>query len=255
LTGRTSFCYKNVVLPIAVQEGGSIVGAPFEVRLGAAAGWVGLIGVVFAFIAIPMAIAGQPPTVNTAPEAVIAYFRHPEFALIDGVLGVFVGIVAIVPFGYGLRSALKAGPGPQARAFADLGFAFLLVAAPAYLVSSALGAMLVQATAGDPGTFASLFRFYDVLYDGGADVLEGAWIGAFSVAILYSELPRFVGWLGVVVMVSRWIKAFIPVAPVPEIVAPIGGVLFLAWFLAIVVVLTRTARRPASTRVPAAAGA
>lgn len=225
------------------------MGTSFEVRFGAVAGWIALVGVFVAFIAIPMALAGQPPTVNTDPQAVIAYFRHPEFALIDGVLGVFVGIVAIVPFGYGLRSALKAGPAPEARAFADLGFAFLLIAAPAYLVSSALGAMLVQAATGDPGTFASLFRFYDILYDGGADVLEGAWIGAFSVAILYSDLPRFVGWLGVVVMLSRWIKAFIPVAPVPEIVAPIGGVLFLAWFLAIVAVLTQAARRPMSTRL------
>ncbi|HKB28212.1 MAG TPA: hypothetical protein VKC59_04245 [Candidatus Limnocylindrales bacterium] len=229
--------------------------APFEIRLGAIAGWVALIGVVLAFIVIPMALAGQPPTVNTAPEAVVAYFRHPEFALINGVLGVFVGIVAIVPFGYGLRSVLLSGHGPWARTFADLGFVFLLVAAPVYLVSSAMGAMLVQASTGDAATFASLFRFYDVLYDGGADVLEGAWIGAFSVAVLASGLPRWLGWLGVVVMVARWIKAFVPVAPVPEIVIPIGGVLFLAWFLAIVVALTLEARRPARVASPVGVGA
>jgi hypothetical protein len=220
------------------------VQASFEVRLAAVAGWIGFIGIVIAFILFPMALAGQPPTVNTEPSAVVAYFKHPEFALVNGVLGVFIGIVTIVPFGYGLRAVLGSGADPRARTFADLGMAFLLVAAPIYLVSSALGAMLVQAAAGDPGTFATLFRLYDVLYDGGADVIEGAWIGAFSIAALWGRFPRWVGWLGIVVMAGRWIKAFVPVAPVPEIVVPIGGVLFIAWFLAVVVALTREARRP-----------
>lgn len=218
--------------------------ASFEVRLGAMAGWIAFVGIVVALIVIPMSLAGQPPTVHTALPAAMAYFRHPEFALINGVLAVFVGIIAILPLGYGLRSVLRSGADARAGVFADLGFALLLVSTPIYLVSGALGAMLVQAADADPGTFASLFRFYDLLYNGGADVLEGAWIGAFSIAILWGTLPRWVGWLGVAVMVGRWIKAFMPVAPVPEIVIPIGGVLFIAWFLAIVVALTREARRP-----------
>src|SRR5213593_1202910 len=117
----------------------------FEVRLGAVTGWIGLAGIIVGFIVIPMAIAGQPPTVNTDPAAVIAYFRHPEFALIDGVAGVFFGILAIVPFTYGLRSLLQSGADDRARVFADIGFALVVVTAPVYLVSSALGAMLVQA--------------------------------------------------------------------------------------------------------------
>jgi len=229
--------------------------APFEVRLGAVAGWIGFVGIVVAFIAIPTAVAGQPPTVHTDPTVVIAYFRHPEFALINGVLGVLVGIVAIVPFGYGLRTVLRSTDDARARVFADLGFGFLIVAAPVYLVSGAIGAMLVQAANGDPGTFATLFRLYDVMYDGGADILEGAWIGAFSLAALWGPLPRWIGWLGVILAMSRWIKAFIPVAPVPEIVIPIGGLLFVAWFLAIVVALTREARRPSAAPARAAAAA
>jgi hypothetical protein len=223
--------------------------ASFEVRFGAVAGWIALVGIVTALIAIPMALAGQPPTVNTDPAAVMAYFRHPEFALINGVLAVFVGIVAIVIFGYGLRSWLHPGMDRRARAMADLGFALLLVSAPVYLVSGALGAMLVQAANGDPGTFASLFRLYDVLYNGGADVLEGAWIGAFSLAALWSPMPRWIGWLGLVVLATRWLKAFIPFAPVPESIAMVGGFVFIAWFVVIVVCLTRAARNPATPAV------
>lgn len=215
----------------------------FEIRLGAVAGWLALVGITLAFIVLPAVLAGQPPTVNTPPAAVIAYFRHPEFAALNGVVGVFVGILTIVPFTFALRSVLR-GAGDRARTFADLGFALVLVAAPVYLVSSALVAMLVQAANGDPATFATLFRLYDVLYDGGADVLEGAWIGAFSLAaMLGGGLPRWVGWLGVAAALSRWVKAFVPVAPVPEIVIAISGVLFLAWFVASVSALTRAAYR------------
>jgi len=219
------------------------LGASFEVRLGAVAGWIAFIGVTVALIVVPMALAGQPPTVLTDPAVVMAYFRHPEFALINGVLAVFVGILAILAFAYGLRSVLVSGGDARARTFADLGLMVLIVTAPVYLVSGALGAMLVQAADGDPATFATLFRLYDLIYNGGADVLEGAWIGAFSIAALGGSLPRWLGWLGVLVMISRWIKAFVPVAPVPEAIIPIGGVLFVAWFLAVVVLMTREAQR------------
>lgn len=218
--------------------------APYEVRLGAVCGWIAFVGITVALIVVPMALAGQPPTAHTDASAVMTYFRHPEFALINGVVAVFVGILAVLPFGYGLRSVLVAGGDARARTFADLGMALLIVAAPVYLASGALGAMLVQAADGDPATFATLFRFYDVMYNGGADVLEGAWIGAFSIAALNGRLPRAVAWLGLVVMVTRWIKAFVPVSAVPEIIIPISGVIFLAWFLVIVVALTREARRP-----------
>jgi len=219
------------------------MGASFEVRLGAAAGWVAFVGIVVGLIAIPMALAGQPPTVHTELPAVMAYFRHPEFVALDAVLAAFFGIVAILLFGYGLRAVLASAADRRARTFADIGLALLIVTLPIYLVSSALGAMLVQAADGDPATFATLFRFYDLLYNGGADVLEGAWIGAFSIAALWGPLPRWIGWLGLAVMASRWIKAFVPVAPVPEIVIPVGGVLFFAWFLVLVTALTCEARR------------
>jgi hypothetical protein len=226
--------------------------SPFEVRLAAVAGWIAFVGVVALFIVIPTLLAGQPPTVNTQPAAAMAYFRHPALALINGVLGIFVGILAILAFGYGLRSVLISGGDERTKVLADLGLAVLIVTLPVYVVSSAMGAMLVQAASGDPATFANLFRFYDVLYDGAADVLEGAWIGAFSIAAFGGALPRWLAWLGIGVMATRWIKAFVPVAAVPEAIIPISGVIFLAWFLAIVVTMTREARR-ASADAPAAA--
>lgn len=216
----------------------------YPVKLGAVAGWIGFVGVVSAFIAIPMALAGQPPTMGTDLGAVMAYFRHPEFAVINGYLGVFVGAIASVAFGYGLREALRQSGDQRSRTFADLGLAVLLVSVPVYIVSSALGATLVHAADGDAGAFATLFRLYETLYDGAADVLEGAWIISFSIAMLGGAMPRWLGWLGIALGLSRWIKGAIPFGAPLDAIIPISGLLFIAWFLAAVVGLTNVARRP-----------
>jgi hypothetical protein len=220
----------------------------FPIKLGAAAGWIGFVGILAAFVVFPMALAGQPPTMNTDLPAVMAYFRHPEFALTNGFLGVFVGAVAIVAFAYGLRTALRQTGDSRTRTFADLGLAILMVSVPVYIVSATLGATLVQAADGDAGTFATLFRLYEVTYDGAADVLEGAWILSFSIAMLGGAFPRWLGWLGIALALSRWVKAAIPFGAPLEIIIPISGILFVAWFLWAVIALTNAARRPGLTR-------
>jgi hypothetical protein len=231
------------------------VSTPFAVRFGAVAGWIGFIGITLGFIAIPMALAGQPPTMATDLPAAMAYFRHPEFALINGLIGVFVGVVAILPFGIALRIVLHDAIDERVRTFADIGLAILVVVAPVYLISGTLGATLTQAADGDAGLFAILFRWYEVLYNGAADVLEGAWIGAFSLAMLGGSVPRWLGWLGVAVGLSRWVKAFAPFTTIPAGIEPVSGVLFLLWFAATVAVLTRIAFAPRRVAVagPAAA--
>jgi hypothetical protein len=227
----------------------------FPIRLGAAAGWIGFLGVVVGLIVIPMALAGQPPTMATDPTVAMTYFRHPEFATINGYLAPFIGAVAIVAFGYGLRAVLRQSPDERSRTFADLGLALVVVSVPVYIVSGSLGATLVHAAEGDVATFATLFRLYETLYDGAADVLEGAWILSFSLAMLGGALPRWLGWLGIALGLSRWIKAAIPFGAPLEAVIPISGILFVAWFLLAVVALTNVARRPGLVPARSAAAA
>jgi hypothetical protein len=212
----------------------------FLVRTSAAAGWAALAGIVSLFIAFPIVIAGPPPTATTASDAVIAYFRHPEFALMNGYLGVFFGAVATTLFLVGLRAVLRDRGDERGRAFADFGLAIAIVALPVYTVCSALGAALVQAADGDPQTFAVLFRIYDVMYNGAADVLEGAWIMAFSIAA-FGATPRWIGWLGITVAATRWIKASIPFGVPVEMIGLVGGILFIVWFVAVAVLVTRAA--------------
>jgi hypothetical protein len=215
------------------------------IRIGAAAGWIALVGIVALLIAYPVLIAGQPPTSATPTAEAMSYFRHPEFAVINAILAVFVGIVAVVPFGLGLRAVIRASNDGRAGAFADIGMALLLVALPAYVISGALGATLTVIADGDAGIFVPMFRLYELLYNGAADVLEGAWIGAFSLAGLSGAFPRWLAWLGIVVGVGRWIKAFGAVVVLPSAIGLLGGLLFVAWFLGAAVVLTRAAGQPA----------
>lgn len=173
---------------------------------------------------------------------------------IYGGLGPLVVIVAIIPFGIALRTALGgSGRDDRTNVFADYGLAFLVVAAPVYADSGAMVAGLVDAVGREPGTLATLFGQYDVLYDAAADVLEGAWIGAFSIAMLGGAFPRWVGWLGVLVGLSRWIKAFAPFVPALVPIALPGGILFLVWFAAAVVALSCVALRIPTADSPATA--
>jgi hypothetical protein len=229
-----------------------------HLQVGAAAGWVAFVGVTLLLVVGPMLIAGQPPTALSPTAEVIAYFGHGLLGPLYGVVGPIVVISTIIPFAIGLRAALQSGAGDgRTMAFADYGLGFLLVAAGLYAVSGSMVAGLVDAAGRDSGTMTTLFRQYDVLYDGAADVLEGAWIGAFSVAMLGGGLPRWIGWLGVVVGLSRWLKAFAPFAPALVPLGIVGGLAFLLWFLAAVVALTRVARRASrmGTTAEAAMGA
>src|SRR5215212_7093901 len=228
----------------------------FAVRLGAAAGWMSFIGIVAALIVAPMIVTGQqPPTIATDLATVTAYFRHSEMAIIYGFIAPMVGAVSVVVFALGLRHALREGAGERTRTFADMGLALLMVAVPIYLVSGGLAAALVHAADGDAGSFATLFRFYEIVYDGVGDVLEGSWIGAFGVAMLASRLPRWIGWIGIAAGLSRFVKALVPFGVPVEPIILLNGVLFLVWFLATVVSLTLAARRPALLVTPAAAAA
>ena len=211
----------------------------FTLRLGAIAGWIAFAGVVGGLTIVPMILAGQPPTIRTPLADVARYFGHSELITLYAVVGVAVAAVPIVPFGMGLRE-MTGGSSPRAAAVAGMGFFLLVASIPLYVVSSALGAALASLAGVDASIFGPLHQVYELLYNGAADVLEGAWIGGFSVAMLLGTGPRWIGWLGVTLALSRFVKAFIPVTSlVPDAVSALSGLLFLAWFLAMVVALTR----------------
>ena len=72
----------------------------------------------------------------------------------------------------------------------------------------------------------------------GGEILGGLWIGMLSlVALRTSALPKVIGWLGVVIAVI----GLVSVAPLLADAAIAFGVLQIAWFLAVALILmTRT---------------
>src|SRR4051812_37770613 len=117
--------------------------SPFSVRLGAAAGWLSLIGLLVGLIILPAVIAGQPPSSSSSPTETHAYFSHPELAVLNGYLTGFVALGFVV-FALGLRGALGAGT-DRDRALVDGGVALAIMAMSLNLVSGALVATLVDA--------------------------------------------------------------------------------------------------------------
>jgi len=221
----------------------------FGTRTGAAFGWISLIGVTLFLIVIPAITAGQPPTLSTAAAATRAYFGHSELTVIY-VLSPLIA-VAMIPFGLALRNVLRVGS-DRARLAADVGLLCIIATVPLYVISSALGAVLAGEVSGDPNVFEALFRVRVLLYDSAADFLEGAWIGAFALATIAGPGQRWLGWLGVAVALSRWVKGLAPVVALPDAVILIGGVAFLVWWGWTIRSMTRIPDRAVATTSPVA---
>ena len=213
--------------------------SPFSARLGAVAGWLTLLGLVVGLIIVPAMIAGQEPASAAPPSELRAYFAHPELAVLNGYLTGFVA-VGFVAFGLGLRVILSAGT-DRDHAFADIGMALLVIAMGLNLASGALVATLVDGTSRAGADLVPLARLHDVTFNGLGDVLEGAWIGAFSIAMLSGTMPRWIGWYGIVLAVAHLLKAIGPFIALPEMLDQVFGPLIVIWFLATVVSLTRIA--------------
>lgn len=225
----------------------------FPVRLGAAGGWLSLVGLVVGLIVLPAAIAGQPPSSASSAAQIQGYFSHAELGVLNGYLTGFVA-VGFVAFALGLRAVLREGSARD-RALGDIGVALVVTAMGLNLVSGALVAALVFAATHGASDLAALVQLHDVIYDGLGDVLEGAWIGAFSVAMLGGSLPRWIGWYGIALALAHWAKALGPFISLPAATDMLFGILILVWFLATVVALTRIARERREPAEPAGAPA
>jgi hypothetical protein len=225
--------------------------------MAAAAGWVSFLGIVGGLILIPTLIAGQPPTASTPLPQAMAYFAHRDLIGVSALLAVFVGGMPIVPFAIGLRELFGDGS-DAAHDWAEIAFFLLIATLPVYVVSGAIGGALATPAAADPTVFAPLHQLYQLLYNGAADVLEGAWIGAFGLAAVLgarSGSTRAMGWLGIALGFSRWLKAFVAVGAMTDAVIPVSGLLFVGWFLAVVVALSVRAFRSDAVGIRAAAPA
>ena len=214
-------------------------------KLGSYAGWVGLAGIFGYHLSLTI-LAGQRVSGTTDVAAITAYYKQPVIAATTPEQ--FLVLVPMLVFGLALRETLATNQ--WSRFLATLGFGFMLAELPVIMAQTALEATLVT-VATNGGDVLGLFRFWDVLYNSGAYVLEAAWILSLGLASRDVEgfprwVPRFsylAAALQLVAMSAIWLG-------IPDAATLPGNLLLGIWMGAMSVGLGRLASRRSSARVP-----
>jgi hypothetical protein len=166
------------------------------------------------------------------------------------ILTTLVGIVALVGFYDVLKEA-----GPVMVLAPIVGVVGLTIVTISHLVPIALAYELVPAyVAADEATKASLAATFDTLaslsqilnYTGNF-LGWGVAIPLYALAILKtSAVPRWIGWLGLVVaLLAGWLNLFAPASSVIEGISFVGFVAFFVFMLSMGIALLRRQGRPA----------
>lgn len=207
-------------------------------RTASIAGLVALVSILSAEVIVPSLIAGGPPLSGTLDRAAItAYYAHPGMELFLG-LGLFaVALPAFLVFAVTIRELAAADPG--ARYPATVGAAFAVCAVPVYIFKAAIAAALVGVVANglDP---VSLFRVYDLAYNGAIYPLEAAYVLGLGLAVAaLSSGLGWIRWISIVVAALQLANAGVLFAGLPSAIALPGNLAFSVWLAATSVALWR----------------
>lgn len=205
-------------------------------RIGALAGWVGLLG-IFGYHLLLQGLFGPRVSGTLDAAAVTDFYRHDAIAW----MGVeqFIVVVPVLVFVVALREVLL--PWPIARFWATVGLGLMTAEVALIMTEISIQAALVTAvsTGSDP---VPLFRFWDVLYNSGVYVLEASLLLSFGLAFRSAE--AFPGWLAGLSFVAG-IAAAVNVSAIwvgiPDPATLPANVLFAAWFGGTSLVLGRFA--------------
>ena len=209
-------------------------------RIGAYAGWISVIG-IFAYHIGLTAIVGQRVSGTTDVAAIQTYYQHAVIA--PASIAPFVVMVAVLVFALAMREVLGALPG--GRFLANLGLLLAVAEIPVILTASSIEAALVT-TATSGGDVLPLFRFWDVLYNSAAYVLEAGWVGAFGLAMReVTSFPRWLPRLSLVVAALQLVNMSAIWVGIPDALTLVGNVFFAIFFVGASIGLGRLAAVPA----------
>jgi hypothetical protein len=136
-------------------------------------------------------------------------------------------MLAFLPFATALRGALSVDD--RSRFLATAGFAFAVAVAPLYVAKSAIAATLVT-LAGGGADVVPLFRFWDLLYNGGIYVLEAGWILGFGLAAAGSSaFPRWFAALTILTGVLQLGNMTALFVGIPDTATLPGNVALAIW--------------------------
>jgi len=189
--------------------------------------WAPLTGVAFVVLVIvSFIVAGEPPDANSPPQEIIDHYVDNKDAVMIGSLLSVIAAALLVFFGAVLRSALRAAEGPggvlSAVAFAGT----IIMATGAALDATISFALADRADDVAPVGVQALQALWDndffPIVLGAALLLLGAGLSIARNGVL----PRWLGWIGVLVGV-------LALTPIGFVAFPLGGL----WVLIVSVML------------------
>jgi hypothetical protein len=194
-------------------------------RIGSWAGWIALVGILGYHLGL-VALAGQRVSGTTDVAAISAYYGHSIVAT-WGVEQLLV-LVPIAVFAVAMRETLSAGSS-YARLLTGVALVAVIAELPVIATGIAAQAAVVAAVqAGE--SVAALFRFWDVLYNSGAYVLEATWVLAFGLAMRgVPAFPRFMRWLSPLTALLLAINVFAIWVGIPDAATLPSALLLTAW--------------------------
>ncbi len=208
-------------------------------RIGGYAGWISVIGIFGYHIGLT-AIVGQRVSGTTDVAAIRSYYEHAVIA--PASIAPFVVMIAVLVFALAMREVLAALPG--GRFLANLGLLLVVAELPVILTTSSLEAALVT-TATSGGDVLPLFRFWDVLYNSAAYVLEAGWVGAFGLAMREaSAFPRWLPRMALLVAALQLVNMTAIWVGIPDTFTLVGNVFFAIFFVGGSIGLGRLAAAP-----------
>jgi hypothetical protein len=194
----------------------------------------------------PSLLVGTPITGSTDRAAIEAYYSHG--VLLPFGLGAIAIIISFLVFVTALRETLL--PREAARFWANLGFAFALVAASLLLVRSALQMALVRGVAvGSDVT--PLFFAWDFAYNSALYAMEAGYPLAFALGIAaHQGTPRWFLGLAAVASALQLVNMTSLVLGLPMAATLPGNLAIAAWFAATAWLMGRRQTVGETTAVP-----
>jgi len=189
--------------------------------------WAPLTGVAFVVLVIvSFIVAGEPPDANSPPQEIIDHYVDNKDAVMIGSLLSVIAAALLVFFGAVLRSALRAAEGPGG-VLSAVAFAGTIIMATGAAIDATISfALADRADDVAPVGVQALQALWDndffPIVLGAALLLLGAGLSIARNGVL----PRWLGWIGVLVGV-------LALTPIGFVAFPLGGL----WVLIVSVML------------------
>jgi hypothetical protein len=186
--------------------------------------------------------------VDPAQKVALLVGNHGSLRVMNLVSYVVFGIVLAV-LALALHARLKDRSPILAQVATAVGLLWAFVLVASGMISNAGGAAVVRLSATSPAQAVSAWQAIEPVAEGlggsGGELLGGLWVLLVSVAALRTRgLPRLLNWLGVAIGAA----GVLSVVPVLKDLAYGFGLLQMAWFVWLGIVMLRTASRPADPK-------